>query len=394
MSVSSLRALILILLLWLSGLGAAGQFAKIAVPLGEFGALYPGAGPGLGWLLSLISAVGIFLGLTAGILAVKFGYTRLLILALLLGAVVSVWQAQLPSFASMLVSRLVEGFSHLVIVVVAPTLIAQFCTERFRGMAMALWSTFFGVSFAVVAWGGGALISAYGLGGLLLVHGIFMGVLAGLLLLAFRAFDLPIPTSDASLSVAGILRQHVQAYRSPRISAPAFGWLFYTLTFVSILAILPSILPADVNLIGLLPLLSIASSLVLVSYFLTLTSAVNIVIGGFMLAAMTLLLTFLGLPARFAFMGLFVVLGLIQGASFAAVTQLNASTNDRALANGAMAQMGNLGNTLGTPMLLVVLGHFGMSGLLVTICGLYIAGAAAHLFLLRRRHFNYYLLDD
>ncbi|MBL1435270.1 MAG: MFS transporter [Rhodobacteraceae bacterium] len=390
MSSFSPRPLLLILLLWLAGLGAAGQFAKIAVPLSEFGALYPDAGSGLGWLLSLISVVGIFLGMTAGIIAAKIGYAKLLIWAILLGAVVSAWQAQIPSFTGMLASRLVEGFSHLVIVVVAPTLIAQYSSARFRGMAMAFWSTFFGVSFAIVAWFGLPFISSYGLGNLLLVHSIFMGVLAGLLLLAFRNSGLHIPASDAALSVKNILRQHVNAYRSPNISAPALGWLFYTLTFVSILAILPSILPAegDAQLIGLLPLISIAASLVLVSFLLTFTSAVSIVIVGFLLAVGILLLALMGLPTSIAFMGLFVVLGLIQGASFAAVTQLNSSTNNRALANGAMAQMGNLGNTVGTPLLFAVLGQFGITGLLLTICSLYAVGAALHLFLLRIRHYN------
>lgn len=386
----SSRPLILIMLLWLAGLGAAGQFAKIAVPLGEFSALYPDAGSGLGWLLSLISVVGIFLGMTAGIFAAKIGYAKLLIMALLLGAIVSAWQAQIPSFTGMLASRIVEGFSHLVIVVVAPTLIAQFSLDRFRGMAMAFWSTFFGVAFAVVAWFGLPFIALYGLGNLLLVHSIFMVVLAGLLLLAFRNSGLQIPASDVAVSVKSILRQHVNAYRSPHISAPALGWLFYTITFVSILAILPSVLPADgsSNLIGLLPLVSIGASLVLVAYFLTVTSAVNIVIAGFLLAVGILLLALMGLPTSIAFIGLFVVLGLIQGASFASVTQLNSNTNDRALANGAMAQMGNLGNTVGTPLLLAILGLFGITGLLLTICGLYAAGAALHLYLLRMRHGN------
>lgn len=384
---SLLRPLILILLLWLAGLGAAGQFAKIAVPLGEFGALYPNAGSGLGWLLSLISIVGIFLGMTAGIFAAKFGYVRLLIIAMLLGAAVSIWQAQTPSFTAMLISRLIEGFSHLIIVVVAPTLIAQVASDGFRAMVMALWSTFFGVAFAIVAWFGLPLISSHGVASLLLGHGAFMGVLAGLLAVAFRIFELHMPSSDAPLSVRIILRQHVSAYRSPYISAPALGWLFYTLTFVAILAILPSILPANAGLVGLLPLISIAASLVLVPYLLRFTSAVNLVIGGFISATVIIVLILIGLPAAVAFMGLFAVLGLIQGASFVSVTQLNTSTNDRALANGTMAQMGNLGNTIGTPLLLAILVHFGMTGLLVTICTLYVFGAIAHLSLSNiRRH--------
>lgn len=382
-----LRPLVLVLLLWLAGLGAAAQFAKIAVPFADFRALYPGVGSGFAWLLSIISVVGIFLGMTAGILAAKFGYVKLLILGLLLGAGVSFWQALLPGFPGMLVSRLIEGFSHLSIVVVAPTLIAQISSDRFRGMAMTLWSTFFGVSFAVIAWIGLPFVAAHGLSDLLTAHALFMLAVACCLAIAFHAFDVQLPTSNTRLSVMSILRQHVSAYRSPRISSPAIGWLFYTLTFVALLAIIPATLPADsrATIVGLLPLISIATSLILVSFLLNLITATNIVIIGFLMAASVVLLTFTGLSISFVFAGLFAVLGLIQGASFAAVVQLNASAEDRALANGAMAQMGNLGNTLGTPILLAILGISGVTGLLLTVCGLYLAGGLAHTLMSRKR---------
>jgi len=387
MSKISFRPLILVLLLWLAGLGAAAQFAKIAVPFADFRELYPDVGSGFAWLLSIISVVGIFLGMTAGILAAKFGYVKLLILGLLLGAGVSFWQALLPSFPGILISRLIEGFSHLSIVVVAPTLIAQISSDRYRGMAMTLWSTFFGVSFAVIAWIGLPFVAAHGLSGLLSAHALFMLVVACCLAIAFHAFDVQLPTSNARLSMISILRHHVRAYRSPNISAPAIGWLFYTLTFVALLAIIPATLPADsrATVVGLLPLISIATSLILVSYLLNLIKATSIVIIGFMLAASVVLLTFTGLSIAIVFAGLFAVLGLIQGASFAAIVQLNTSAEDRALANGAMAQMGNLGNTLGTPVLLAVLGISGVTGLLLAVCGLYLAGGVAHIFLFQRR---------
>lgn len=387
MSKFSLRPVVLVLLLWLAGLGAAAQFAKIAVPFADFRLLYPDVGPEFAWLLSIISVVGIFLGMTAGILAAKFGYVKLLVLGLVLGAVVSFWQALLPSFPAMLVGRLIEGFSHLSIVVVAPTLIAQISSDRFRGMAMTLWSTFFGVSFAAIAWVGLPFVASHGVSNLLSTHALFMLMVASGLALAFRRFDVDLPVSNAPLNMISILRQHVKAYSSPNISAPAIGWLFYTLTFVALLAIIPATLPADnrATLVGILPLISIATSLILVSWLLSLMSATRIVIAGFILAAFVGLLTFTGLSTGIVFMGLFAVLGLIQGASFAAIVQLNTSAEDRALANGAMAQMGNLGNALGTPILLAILSVSGITGLLLTICGLYLAGGFAHFLLSQRR---------
>lgn len=383
----SLRPVILVLLLWLSGLGAAVQFAKIAVPFADFRALYPDIGAGAGWLLSIISVVGIFLGMTAGILAAKFGYLRLLVWGLVLGAAVSFWQSLLPSFPVMLFSRLIEGFSHLSIVVIAPTLIAQISSDRFRGMGMTLWSTFFGVGFAVIAWGGLPFAATHGISGILSAHAVFMLLVAVCLVLGFRGVEVDLPVSNAPLNLASILTKHIEAYRSPNIAAPAIGWLFYTITFVALLAIIPTALPAEsgARLVGILPLISIASSLIIVSYFLSYASATTISVVGFILAALVCLLMLFGLPISAGFISLFAMLGLIQGANFAAIVQLNASAETRALSSGAVAQMGNLGNTVGTPVLLAILGAFGASGLLVTIGGLYVLGGIAHVLFAKRR---------
>ena len=62
------HSLKIILILWLAGLCAAAQFAKIGHILPELQVLYPNAGSLLGFLLSLISLVGALLGLIAGVL--------------------------------------------------------------------------------------------------------------------------------------------------------------------------------------------------------------------------------------------------------------------------------------------------------------------------------------
>ncbi|MBA5764758.1 MFS transporter, partial [Vibrio sp. 404] len=51
---------------------------------------------------------------------------------------------------------------------------------------------------------------------------------------------------------------------------------------------------------------------------------------------------------------------------------------DRALANGAMAQTGNIGNTLGTPVLFALASLGGHGVMMATLCALLLAGAAAH----------------
>lgn len=387
MAHSSLRPILLVLLLWIAGLGAAIQFSKIAVPFAEFRMLYPDVGTGAGWMLSIISLIGIFMGMTASIFAAKLGFVRVLLFALLLGALMSFWQALLPSFSVMLISRLIEGISHLIVVVVAPTLIAQLSSDRFRGLAMTLWGTFFGVAFALVAWLGLPFVNTYGLSALFVWHGIYMLAVMICLAGAFYVFKISVPQTDSDLDLKSILKRHVTAFKSPSIFAPGIGWLFYTMTFVSLLAILPDTVPIEsrATLVGISPLVSIVSSLVIVPILLTRMSAVQVIVLGFSLAVLLTALALTPISKTSIWIVLFAVLGLVQGASFAAVPELNQSAEDRALSNGAMAQMGNLGNTVGTPILLIVLARFDVQGVFLAVALIYICGIGGHLALARCR---------
>lgn len=384
----SVKATLTVFLIWLAGLGAAAQFAKLGVPFSHVRDLYPDAGAHVGWLLSLVSLVGVLFGMVTGMLVARFGPVRLLVAALALGALMSFWQATLPGFNTLLSSRLLEGISHLLIVVAAPTLIARICSDRYRGMAMALWSTFFGVSFALMAWVALPLVDIHGLDRLFVFHGAYMLILAALVALFIRRREEdPDPTSNR-LTPAALAKRHVDAYRSPGVATPAVGWFFYTFTYVSLLAILPDMLDEAkrVAVTGLMPLASTAVSLIAVSSLLFLMPATRIVAIGFFGATAFLLLSFSGLPLPVIAVGLFAVLGLVQGATFAAVPELNRREETRALANGAIAQMGNLGNLLGTPVLLVVQKLVGNSGMLIAITALYAIGGVALLLLARLRN--------
>lgn len=380
----------LVLILWLAGLGAAAQFAKFAVPFSDLRLLYQDAGTQVGWLLTLISALGAVLGMTAGVLVARIGLGRTVFMALVLGGGISLWQATLPGFAIMLASRVVEGVSHLMIVVAAPTLIAQVTSDRYRGVGMTLWSTFFGVSFALMAWFGLPFVEHWGLGGLLMVHGAYMLLMAVVLSIALRIAHNTETKAIVRLEQTPMIKRHLDAYRSPYVAAPAVGWLFYTMTFVALLAVLPELLPPSSRdmIIGFMPIVSIAVSLIVVSAMLVKATAITITILGFVLSGIVVMLFFVGLPLPHICIGLFATLGLVQGASFAAVPELNTTDEARALANGAMAQTGNFGNLVGTPVLLAVLGYGGHSAMLLTVVGLYVLGVIAHSLMARSRQRN------
>ena len=78
-------------------------------------------------------------------------------------------------------------------------------------------------------------------------------------------------------------------------------------------------------------------------------------------------------------------IGSHQGSGFAAIPQLNPERQAQANANGAMAQMGNLGNTLGTPLLLTAMSAFGYAGLIGMGILCYLGAIATHVALARRR---------
>ncbi|MGR3539979.1 MAG: MFS transporter [Hasllibacter sp.] len=379
------RPLPLIAVLYGAGLVAAAQFAKIGLPLEVFAAAYPGAGAALGWLVSLISGMGLVLGMAAGALGARIGLRRLLLAGLALAAVSSAAQAALPPLPWMLTLRLIEGLSHLAIVVAAPTLMGTLTPPRWRGAAMTVWGTFFGVAFAITAWLGVALAEARGPGALLIAH-------AGAAVLALGAAALVIPPGrvvprQPRPTARWVAARHRAAYASPFVAAPAAGWVFYTLTFTALIVVLPPLLPEGRRawVAGAMPLISIASSLGLGAPLLRVLPAVGVVGVGLAAAATISAVMIAAGPSAPLALALFAALGLVQGASFAAVPQLNPDADGQSLANGGLAQAGNAGNLLGTPLMLAAVAGAGAWAAPAIALAAYAAALAAHLALARAR---------
>lgn len=375
----------LILLLWGAGLGAAAQYGKVSVIFDLLPAAYPDAGATVGWIVSLVGFVGILFGVMAGLVVARIRYRRALLAALWVGAAMSLVQAFLPPLSLMLLSRVAEGASHLAIVVAAPTLIAQISAAKDRGLTLTLWGTFFGVAFAVLAFAGRPLAVSFGLPALFVAHGLYMAAFA--LVLSARLRALPEEGPQPAFSLTQVMRDHLTIYRSPFIAAPAAGWLFYTFSFVSILTVLPPYIdPAyRAAIMTAMPLMSIAVSMTLGVALLRFISAVAVVQFGFAALVACMMWLWISPGDPVACLALAGSMGLIQGASFAAVPQLNDRPATQAQANGAMAQMGNIGNTLGTPVMAAALLASGYSALPLLAGLAFAAGLAVHLYLAQRR---------
>ena len=368
--------MILVVLLWCAGLGAAAQFGKISILYEPLRATYGGNGEvALGLVVSIVGMVGLIFGTTAGLLVARIGPRRAIVAALAAGAAMSALQALMPAYPVMLASRVIEGASHLAIVVVGPTMIATLAPENRRPLAMTLWSSFFGVTYAILALIGPHVSGA----GLFLGHAGYMALLA-VVLAATLPPDPRLPPSP----IGNLAAQHAEIYASPRLAAPAMGFCCYTFLYVAILTLLPPETPeAHRALIAAgMPLVSIAVSLTLGVWLLGRMSAVRLVQAGYAVAVpgFLILWAFWGQGAGMVAGGFLLsgALGIVQGASFASIPELNASAQDRARAAGAVAQLGNLGTTTGTPVLAALLASAGPAGLTVAAVVLCAVGIAIH----------------
>jgi MFS transporter, DHA1 family, inner membrane transport protein len=382
-----MRAFLIILTLWAAGLGAAAQFGKISVLYDTLTAAYPAhTGVGIGLMVSIVGMVGLIFGTTAGLLVARIGPRRAILGALILGAGVSALQSLLPPYPVMMLTRVLEGFSHLAIVVVGPTVIAGTASHRYQGLAMTLWSSFFGVTYALLAQIARPLLALGGPQALFLTHAAWMALIALAL-----AFLLPRDLNAAPTGPKGnLFAQHAMIYRSPFIAAPAMGFVFYTVIYVALLTLLPPMMPpAHRALVATgMPLISIAVSLTLGVWLLSRITAVRLVQSGFALAAAASLglWGFWGQPAATAAaLLLAAALGLVQGASFASIPQLNPAPDNRARAAGAIAQLGNLGTTTGTPLLALMVTRMGPDALILFILPFCLCGIAVHWLQTRRR---------
>lgn len=375
----------LIFLLWLAGLGAAAQYAKVSVVYDLFEGIYGHAGAALGFAVSLLGVVGVVLGVVSGLFVARIRFRRALIWALWIGAAASLYQATLPPFWLFLLSRVVEGMSHLAVVVAAPTLMTALCASRHSGPVMSIWSTFFGVAFAVFVFAGRPLAEQAGVPALLMAHAGYL-VLIAVLLSAL----LPDTASDASaepLSLSDVVTQHANIYRSPWVGAPAVGWLFFTFASIGILTLLrPFVDPGWQDaVLGAIPLVSIASSLTIGVWIVRSRGAIWTVEVGFLLCAGLAagLLILPGSPVICLLLA--AAMGLVQAASFAAVPELVDDTETRALGHGAMAQSGNLGNLVAPPLLAFMIVMGGETAFIVGLVMSFALGALAHLVLHRSR---------
>ena len=358
----------LVALLFVAGLLAAMQFAKVSLALDLLHVRYRGAP--VAFLVSAVAAVGVLLGIVAGSVVARIGPRAAILAAVAASGALSLAQSILPGFWALMALRAVEGAGHLALVVALPTMMAGAASASSRPVVMALWGTFFGVGFALTALAIPPLARAGGAGAVFAAHG-------GLLLALWPVLWWRLPRgSGGDGGMPGVLAAHRAVYRSARRIAPGVGHGIYTSLFIALIAVLPGALGA-LWLAPVLPLANLAGTFA-AGFLARRIAPGRLVSVGFGAAGALFAATALGGPAAPALALLAMgATGVVAGAGFAAVPALNGGTADQARANGAMAQLGNVGTFTGTPLLIAAEAAVGTGGLLALVVAICALGAAA-----------------
>ncbi|MEO8542416.1 MAG: MFS transporter [Burkholderiaceae bacterium] len=348
---------------WLYGLGVLA-----AAQLGKMSALAPLIANDLaigltlaGVLISLLEIGGATLGFVAGLLVDRLGVARVLLAGVGLLVAGNLGETLSPSVALLITWRVCEGAGYLSVVIAAPLLIFRTAPPQGRTVALALWSSFVPVGFAL-----GAMAS---------------GLIADLL--SWRA-----ATFSWAL-IAGLMA--VLASRMTFVSSPSGamrrlvlpGWRIWALTLafgcwasfaVGSIALLPTFL---VNQVG-------ASARVagLVGGISAFMSVFGVALAAWLRhrgARTGVWMTFaIVLPALMLF-GVFndntgilqvaalmlvlnTISGVYSGLAFALLPVLARTDAEMAVANGLTLQLGATGSLLGPPLFAACVEQWGWAG--------------------------------
>ncbi len=379
-----------IILLWFVGVFAAMQFAKFSISYDNLIITYNMSGASIGALLSIVGAIGLVFGVVSGVLSGHLGYRKVLIGSLCIGGAMSLLQSTLPPYSVLMTSRIIEGISHLGIVVAAPTLMLRHSSENAQSLVMGLWGTFFGVAFAITGWAGGMLLPVYGSSGLFLTHAIISIPLITYFLI-FSKESAKQTIAGSIPSIRALFLSTIKVYANPRTCLPGVVFLFQTSMFVALLTFVPRISSDDSVknlLLILLPLCSIAGTFLSGALSQYLLRPPNLLAMAYFCVALATfsVVAFENEPQLFLYSAFFLLLmsGVVQGATFTLIPFLAKNESEQAMSNGAIAQLGNLGATIGPPVFAYGIDINGTQGMFLIVVILCIAGCCVGL--LSRRY--------
>ncbi|WP_405086212.1 CynX/NimT family MFS transporter [Microbispora sp. NBC_01389] len=378
-----------IIVIYLAGVAAAMSLGKFSPVEPQVTAQFGLSSSQLGWVISAVVALGAVAGLPAGYLVRRVGAARSLVVALVLMVAASALSAAAGNLTWLLTARVAESAGYLLVSITCPALILRLAHERDRGVALSGWATFVPVGIGLSTLAGGAVGTALGWRGwVLLIAGT---TLVMTVVVRARLPWASAPETDPETAAGSVPGARALAW--PALLTVAFCLM--VLVTIPVIVLLPTLLIKEHGLsaaaagaltsvislagvpgglaVGLLlrrgvPLGALAASGLLVVPAAWLTYA-----GGGSLAAAVTGAGVISLEN-----------GLLGALVFAALPQVLERLDHADAGNGLVTQMGSLGSLLGPPLFGLVAGAFGYGAAVPVI----VAGMAASvgILLLVARH--------
>jgi len=376
----------IVIMLWLAGIAAAMQFAKFSFAFDFLRNQYNVSPFWMGLSLSVVGLIGLIFGITISIYISKIGQNKILLISLLLGVIISFIQALNPIFPIVFISRILEGVSHLGIVVTAPIIMILLSSEKNHSIVMGLWSSFFGIAFSVTAWAGKPIMELFSVSGLFLIHAVLLFVIFLILFFSIRKIDIPHNENNK----ISFLAAHIKVYSNWRTVSPGTLFFFHTFMYIALFTFLPRLSENENTknlLLVVLPLISIIGTMIagVISQYFVSPAKLSVV------AYISLLVLIFVVKLSFnnntffvaASMVLILFSGIIQGSVFSLIPNISLTTEEQTNANGAVAQLGNLGSTLGPPIFSYFLTS-GRDSIIIIVMLLSLLGTINGIFIIKK----------
>jgi MFS family permease len=221
----------------LCGVVGAAYIAKLAPSLPD---LRADLGIGMvtgGWIVSVLSIVGMLSGMAAGMIGDRFGAARVLAAGLLLCAVGGTLGALSQTPWQVLASRVVEGAGFILIVVPAASVIAGAVHGPRRRLAFGIWGTYMPVGTALTFVAAPLILADFGWRG---VWAAIAAVTLLALIPVLRFLDVGKPAqTGGGLTLSARLAAVVKV---PGVWLAALIFTFYASQWVSLMIWLPTYL--------------------------------------------------------------------------------------------------------------------------------------------------------
>ncbi len=220
----------------LAGVAAAAQIGKVPAAMTTIGAEFGLTLAAAALLVSLAALLAAFGGLAIGLAAGRIGARRGLLAGLSLAAIAAALAPIAPAAGPLFAIRVAEGAGFLLVVVSAPSLVAQLAADRDRPAAMGLWGGFMpgGIALGLLT---APIVEAAG-------WRVAWGVCAALLVLVLLLCALLVPRMPRPAGgTAPAMRTQLTALVAARRPLRVAGcFAAYNIIYFGIAAFLPAFL--------------------------------------------------------------------------------------------------------------------------------------------------------